>query len=461
MADDVAIALTNVSKVFKQYHSPADRLKEIFLPGKVRSESFWALKDINLQVSSGETIGIIGRNGAGKSTLLQIIAGTLQPTAGEVNVNGRVAALLELGSGFNPDFTGHQNIFFNGRILGLSHAEIEERYERIVEFASIGDFIHKPVRTYSSGMFVRLAFAVQANIDASIVIIDEALAVGDVFFRQKCYSRLEYLRSQGAAILLVSHSMPDIQQYCKRAILIDKGIQKFCGPSSEAVSYYYLTHQSDIGGIKLVDGQQTIAGTAERKQFVSPSQADDLPAEAWLDISEKSQIGNGQAVCTGVALCDERRTPCNIFRQGDIAVLHYKFKLSYPIEVPISGILIKNERGTIIYGRDSWQHQADVPTHLEAGDSIYCQQTFKLDISPGDYTFEFGLASIPLDIWQNRHQVSHKEMDASHVRICHLANVSNFSVMLAVRNRVEILTHHGVAKLPGTLKINHFPATTH
>lgn len=187
---EVAVSLNNISKCFKRYNHPTDRLKEILLPGRIRAAEFWALRDINLEVPKGQTIGIIGRNGSGKSTLLQIIAGTLTPTTGDVRVKGRVSALLELGSGFNSEFTGRQNIFFNGRLLGLSQREIEDRFDEIAGFADIGDFINQPVKTYSSGMFVRLAFAVVVNVSPEVLIVDEALAVGDMVFQHRCMRRM-------------------------------------------------------------------------------------------------------------------------------------------------------------------------------------------------------------------------------------------------------------------------------
>src|SRR4028118_716284 len=183
---EISISLNDVSKCYKRYNRPVDRLKELLLPGKSHAEKFWALQNINLKVTKGETLGIIGQNGSGKSTLLQIIAGTLTPTTGEVGVNGRVSALLELGSGFNPEFTGRQNVFFNGQILGLSREEVEAKFDDIAAFAEIGDFIDRPVKTYSSGMAVRLAFAVVANTEPKILIVDEALAVGDAKFQARC-----------------------------------------------------------------------------------------------------------------------------------------------------------------------------------------------------------------------------------------------------------------------------------
>ncbi|NEQ31603.1 MAG: ABC transporter ATP-binding protein [Leptolyngbya sp. SIO4C5] len=238
MSDDIAISLKNVSKVFKRYHHPSDRLKEIFLPGKIKSKEFWALDNINLEIPKGETVGIIGCNGSGKSTLLQIIAGTLQPTSGEVQVSGRVSALLELGSGFNPEFTGRQNVFFNGQILGLNQEEIEARFSEIESFADIGEFIDQPVKTYSSGMFVRLAFSVAVNVNPEILIIDEALAVGDEGFQRKCFSRLELFKQQKVTILFVSHATNIVLEICDSACILDKSQILMRAPSKIAVENY-------------------------------------------------------------------------------------------------------------------------------------------------------------------------------------------------------------------------------
>lgn len=223
MTKEIVISLQNVSKVYKRYHQPVDRLKEILLPGKPRAEEFWALQNINLEIVQGESLGLIGRNGSGKSTLLQIIAGTLTPTTGEVKVNGRMSALLELGSGFNPEFTGRQNVFFNGRLLGLTQEEVESKFDEIAAFADIGDFLDQPVKTYSSGMFVRLAFSVAVNVDPQILIVDEALAVGDVFFQQKCFSKMRQLKASGSNLLFVSHDSSAIYKLCSRAVLLENG----------------------------------------------------------------------------------------------------------------------------------------------------------------------------------------------------------------------------------------------
>ncbi len=241
-AAEVLISLRDVGKIYRLYDRPQDRLKHMLFSrlGRPYGRDFNALHRVSLDVRRGEVIGIIGKNGSGKSTLLQIMAGILRPAAGEVRVNGRVAALLELGSGFNPECTGRENVFINAAILGVAREDIEQRLDEIIAFADIGEFIDQPVKTYSSGMFVRLAFAVTTSLDADVLLIDEALAVGDVFFRQKCYRRLDELRARGVAIVLVSHAMNEVEQFCQRAVLLDGGHVVFEGGATEAVKRYYL-----------------------------------------------------------------------------------------------------------------------------------------------------------------------------------------------------------------------------
>lgn len=237
-SDTPAIVVQNVAKCFKQYHHPVDRLKELLLPNTGKAELFWALQDINLEVPRGQTLGIVGRNGSGKSTLLQIIVGTLTPTRGQVQVNGRVSALLELGSGFNPEFTGRQNVFFNGQLMGLSRQAIAAKFDEIAAFADIGHFIDQPVKTYSSGMFVRLAFAVATSVEPDILIVDEALSVGDEAFQRKCFARIHAIRERGGTILFVSHAAPTIISLCDRAILLDSGEMLLAGVPKTVVAKY-------------------------------------------------------------------------------------------------------------------------------------------------------------------------------------------------------------------------------
>lgn len=221
---DIAITVKDVSKRFRMYTSHAERLKELMHPFRRKyHQEFWALRDVTFDVPRGATFGIIGQNGCGKSTLLQVICGILKPTTGLVEVSGRVSALLELGAGFSRDFTGAENVFMQGAIMGISREEMERRFSEIVKFAEIEDFIDQPVKTYSSGMFVRLAFAVAINVDPDILIVDEALAVGDVAFQRKCFAKIQSFRAQGKTMLLVTHSLEAIKTYCDEAVLIDKG----------------------------------------------------------------------------------------------------------------------------------------------------------------------------------------------------------------------------------------------
>jgi lipopolysaccharide transport system ATP-binding protein len=238
MGEQIAISLKNVSKCFKRYARPVDRLKEILLPGKSYAQEFWALQDISFEIMKGETMGIIGRNGAGKSTLLQLICGTLTPSHGEVQVNGRVAALLELGAGFNPEFTGRENVYMNGAIMGLSKLEVDERFENIAAFADIKDFIDQPVKTYSSGMYVRLAFASAIHVNPDILIIDEALAVGDMFFQAKCMARMRQMMESGVTVLFVSHDTGSVKSLCKRTVYLKDAGLHAVGKSGEIVDLY-------------------------------------------------------------------------------------------------------------------------------------------------------------------------------------------------------------------------------
>jgi lipopolysaccharide transport system ATP-binding protein len=238
MEPELAISLDRVSKCFKRYNRPVDRLKEILFPRQHDPQEFWALQDISFQIFKGETMGIIGCNGAGKSTLLQLICGTLTPTQGNVRVNGRVAALLELGAGFNPEFTGRDNVYMNGAIMGLSKEEVDGRFDRIAAFADIKDFIDRPVKTYSSGMYVRLAFAAAIHVDPDILIVDEALAVGDMYFQAKCMARMRQMIDNGVTVLFVSHDVSSIKNLCKRAVYLKDGQLHSLGDSGEIVDAY-------------------------------------------------------------------------------------------------------------------------------------------------------------------------------------------------------------------------------
>jgi lipopolysaccharide transport system ATP-binding protein len=470
MSSEVVIDVHNLSKSYEIYNKPGDRLKQLMLHPMHRAvnrlggtfgltkrkeppsffRDFAALENISFQVRRGETVGIIGRNGSGKSTLLQILAGTLTHTSGQVKVIGRVAALLELGSGFNPEFSGRDNVYLNGRILGLTQKEIEGLFDQIVEFAGIGEFIEAPVKTYSSGMFMRLAFAVQAHIDASIVIIDEALAVGDIFFRQKCYARLEQLRSKGAAILLVSHSMPEIEQYCERAVLLNRGRVDFIGSASEASKRYYLLNQGDLASLEVDNTVNAAVGKQNRAAAKEISRPE---ASAFLELTAISQVTINNAKCIAIALCTEDGRACNSFKQGETAVFYYEFELDITGVVPICGTVIKNEKGIIVHGKNSWQFSSEVEPTTARNKRVICMHEMVLDIAPGEYIFEVGFSFISKVDWDARNYLSHQEFSAKYINACLMPSVGVFSVGLKMKNGVPVLDHHGVANLKSNMQI--------
>lgn len=255
----VLIDIKNLSKGYQLFDKPSDRLKQIFSRGKKQYyREFIALQDVSFRIGKGETVGIIGRNGSGKSTLLQIIAGTLTPSSGEIQVRGRVAALLELGSGFNPDFTGRENVYLNGAILGISKEEMDKRYEEIIKFADIGNFIDQPVKTYSSGMYIRLAFSIAINVEADILIVDEALAVGDSKFQIKCIEKMKEIKKNGTTILFVSHAGEQVKRFCERGIWLEHGKVKEIGSATEVVNHYEDSLQMDLLNKQIEEHQKSL-----------------------------------------------------------------------------------------------------------------------------------------------------------------------------------------------------------
>jgi lipopolysaccharide transport system ATP-binding protein len=459
--EELVISLEHVGKRYNIYAHPQDRLKEMLFGrfGKQYSREFWSLRSISLNVRRGERVGIIGRNGAGKSTLLQIIAGTLQPTVGTARIVGRVGALLELGSGFNPEFTGRENVFMHGSIMGLSSAEVAARFDEIVAFADIGDFIDQPVKLYSSGMFLRLAFAVTTSMDVDVLLIDEALAVGDVFFRQKCYRRLDDMCARGTAIVLVSHSMVDIEQFCQRAVLLNHGRMIFEGASSEAVKRYYLIAQEN----RLAEREGQTRGASNEPGYVGTAAlGDDFwpTPDAFLDLSGVVQVSNGWASCTAVALCDHHGQPRHTFEQGEQASFFFEFELLQDIEVPIGGVVLQSDRGVIVHGKNSLQYDALVPTSVSSGGRVRFRQNIKLDIAAKEYSFEVGLASISYADYQQRDSYSYVELSARCVRFCHLPQAGQFAVVLTRDGRPAHLHYHGVADLPGSCQVTILASTT-
>jgi lipopolysaccharide transport system ATP-binding protein len=458
-AGDIAIEVRNLSKCYQIYARPQDRLKQSIYPRlqrltgkqcKTYYHEFWALKDVSFEVRKGETLGVIGRNGSGKSTLLQIIAGTLAPTDGETNVKGRIAALLELGSGFNPEFTGRENVFLNGQVLGLDRKEIEARYDQIVEFADIGEFIDQPVKTYSSGMFVRLAFAVQAHIDASVVIIDEALAVGDLFFTQKCFSRLRALVESGAAIILVTHDMATVTQFCTKVLVLNNGQEMYRGdPVSAIRRYMALQRNAGQGNVQNVREPRQLAGNNSGE---STSASLKWPsADAFFDLSAADIVGNSQAEIIGVALCDANGEPTRLFQSGESADFFVEYRLLTDIDVPIGGVTIVNEKGILVHGKNSLQYGIGAPELCRKGTVLRFRQRIDLNIAPGEYTFVVGLASVDGAAYRNSEYMSHGDLSNLVQRVLSVGHVGSFSVSFCREGMA--LKHHGLANLPGECEL--------
>lgn len=451
MSTEIAIQVKNLSKCYQIYDKPQDRLKQsIFRGHKKFYRDFWALRDISFEVKQGGAIGIIGRNGAGKSTLLQLLCKTLTPTTGEILIKGRVAALLELGAGFNPEFTGRENVYLNGAVLGLSRQEIDERFNKIITFADIGEFLEQPVKTYSSGMFVRLAFAVQACVEPDVLIIDEALAVGDVFFRQKCYQRLRQLRENGTAILLVTHSMGDVEEFCDSAILLDQGLSIFQGKSVEAVKRYYLLEQQKRK-IHTVSSPEVKEKPKRAKQI---NVLDFWPeSDGWLDISAVPQISQGLARCTAIMICNSEGQAQHIFSQGETATFFYEFELLQDIEIPIGGILIHTDKGILVHGKHSLQSLTFSPNYALSGNRLRFKQDVILNISTGEYSCEVGLSAISEVDYVRRAYLSNAELEAQVTRLCHVPEAAVFTVILGSCSERGEMPFHGMTDLPGELRV--------
>ena len=402
MNNDIAIRVEGLSKCYQIYSNPADRLKQFIFPrikrllGKPNTayyREFWALENISFNVKRGETVGILGSNGSGKSTLLQIICGTLSPTGGTVQTHGRIAALLELGSGFNPDFTGRENIYLNATVLGLSLDEINKRYDDIVDFADIGEFINQPVKTYSSGMVVRLAFAVQSQIEPDILIVDEALSVGDVKFQAKCFDRLRQLKENGTSILLVTHSSEQIVSHCTAALLLNRGQQIELGEPKRVVNRYMdLLFGKDSNQTK--DELSATTPLTHKATDTALSHTQDVFANRIGYNPHEYRWGDKKALILDYKLVANAVPYPSAISTGQTIDLFLALKFTTAIFRPILGVTIKTKEGITVYGANSETlKQADL---LDAGlenSTIEMKISFVCDLAYGDYFISLGLAS--------------------------------------------------------------------
>ena len=399
MPDELLIQAKGLTKAYRIWDRPSSRLTvplieaaSKLLPQALGRRSlagraaakyrdFYALREVGFSVRRGEATGIIGRNGSGKSTLLQLIAGTLMPTSGSVSVTGRVSALLELGSGFNPDFSGRENVFLNGAIYGFTHAEMAERMDEIAAFADIGDFLEQPVRTYSSGMMMRLAFAVAVNVQPDILIIDEALAVGDVFFSQKCFQRIREIVHRGATLIFVSHDMGAIQSLCDRALLLNQGSLIFDGAPEDCVSRYFNLHKPAARSGKAVPGTHAPVDPAARKAVEG---SNILPAA-------KSRHGDRELEILAAAVLDGHGAATWDFEMMHRASVRMLLRANSEIRMPSVGIQIHDRMGNLVFAAGTSQLRFPLPA-LPKGQEILLEFRIALNVQPGAYTLSLDAA---------------------------------------------------------------------
>ena len=380
------VTVERVFKNYKIYSKPSDRIKELFRRQKNFHTDFWALSDVTFAVKRGTTFGVIGENGSGKSTLLQIIAGTLQATSGQVYLGGRVAALLELGAGFNPEFSGRENVFLNAAIMGLSNPEIERKLPEIEQFAEIGDFINKPVKTYSSGMYVRLAFAVSIHVDPEILLVDESLSVGDVYFQQRCIRKLRQMKEGGKTILFVSHDLTAVKNLCETAVWLDHGSVKELGNPDDVVSHYLAE----------ITQRQDPYATSQPERISSTSQADALGPPGLIVRSLPNidrRWGNRQAEILGVQLLDIEGCPCDSLTHGESLTVRVSIKFNQPVPHPVAGFLMRNRLGEDIAGINSSAEGIVLPP---AETSQIYTVDFRVQVPqlhPGNYYFSIAVAN--------------------------------------------------------------------
>ena len=402
-----AIVVDGISKCYRVFDRPQDRLLQALrarvgaLVGRETEplfREFWALREVSIGISRGETVGIIGRNGSGKSTLLQAICGTLTPTSGTIRLDGRIAALLELGTGFNPEFTGRENIQMNASILGLTDEQIRQRFDDIVAFADIGDFIEQPVKTYSSGMYVRLAFAVIAHVDADILVVDEALSVGDVFFAQKCMRFLRDFQKTGT-VLFVSHDASAVTSLCDRAIWLDGGQVVMDGPAKDVCEAYHASTYGHAPVRKSGGGRPEAATEGDADEGEPAAERDALADEHAMvrvfrfDL-ERSGFGDGSAKIVEIRLESETGTKLSHVEGGELVTLVVEAVAHQRIDQPIIGFFLKDRLGQHLFGTNTYRNEGADQVPVDRGERILAKFSFLMPYLPrGRYTVDAAIAN--------------------------------------------------------------------
>lgn len=419
-----AITVKNVTKVYQLYDRPIDRLKESLSPShKSRHKDFYALNDISFEVEKGQTVGIIGTNGSGKSTILKIITGVLTPTKGDVRVQGKISALLELGAGFNMDYTGIENIYMNGTMMGYTKKEMDDKLGEILDFADIGDFVYQPVKTYSSGMFVRLAFALAINVEPEILIVDEALSVGDVFFQAKCYRRMEEIRKSGTTILMVTHDMGSIIKYCDKVVLLNKGEFIAEGNPGRMVDLYkkILANQmdslkaeleNDFSGEKAAEAARQDTDEGVHKKADGNADGTKLMKDQITINSNRTEYGDGRAEIFDLGLFDARGNLTNLLLKGEMFTIRERIRFHAPLKSPIFTYTIKDKKGTDLSGTNTMYEGADVKP-VEEGDIYDVSFTQKMTLQGGEYLLSMSCTGFEGE----EHVVYHRLYDVANITV--------------------------------------------
>lgn len=389
MSSEIAISVDGVSKRYEMYAQPRDRLLQFLSLGRRQFfKEFWALRNISFSVQKGETIGILGRNGSGKSTLLQIIAGTLAPTTGNVRTSGVLAALLELGSGFNPDFTGRENIYLNGAILGFSKGEMDDRFDEIASFADIGEHLDQPIKTYSSGMAVRLAFAVQACVSPQVLIVDEALSVGDEKFQRKCFDYIERLRDGGCSILLVTHSTSTVEKFCQRGVLLHGGEVHGIGAAKEIVDQYHaLLYSDEKAYLRYRNSAKDIENLSQKSALVNDNFQ---PAAIPSTVSSVEPCGL-RAIISSWDILDTRGNPSENFKTGETLEVRFCVDVFSNIDEIQAGLLIRTVEGVSAFGTSTLYHGKNV-LNAQAGTKLQFAFSVQANLCAGSYFVTLAIA---------------------------------------------------------------------
>ena len=438
VTQDSLLILDKVSKSYRLWHRPHDRfLYGIWnqvppsFPGAIRTfaerrkaelgKEVFALSEVSLSIKRGESVGIIGVNGSGKSTLLQLIAGVLQPTSGRVQVNAkRVTALLELGSGFDPNFTGRENVLLHGSLLGLTEEENKARIPEVLAFSEIGDYFENPVKTYSSGMVMRLAFASSIAAHADLLIVDEALSVGDVFFQQKCYHKIRDLVKAGVTILLVSHDMRSVSEFCEEALLLNKGQVAFFGDTIEAINQYYTVSRTF-----LIPSGSAGSGPKESHWKVTSQsgihQLEPITEDRWTPRT------GAAAAFLGFAILDQNGVSTNFFWQGDWLRMIFEVGVASDLENISPGVILRDDRGAFLHGKYEFQIDPMKLRTCKKGDVFRVSYAVRLDITAGYYTLSLAMLQIPTEAIRDG-KLSFGDFDQHHKNVCGTDAIASFTV---------------------------------